>query len=357
MLKKITKVIIITILTILVFSLVMAWRLDVFVTINEQKPESCEGIELVGSAEDIEIDYTNGIAYLSILDRKALIQEKDVQGSIGKIDLNNMPWEIETVFTGKDLGNFRPHGLSIYGNTLAAINHPKERGTEPESIEMFLISEKGIVHDKTLNSKLLESPNDLVLVDENKLYIGNDSMFNSNISSFGKIQQQMGRPYSTIVFYNGIDMSIAAENLASVSGLNITEEGFIVASETSAKRIRVLKQLNDGNLEKIGTISLSGSPDNISIFGKKIIVAQVASVFSLIQHFIALQKGDYQPSPSKIESLLFKSNNEKYIDKRNVMFLSLGNDISTASVGAQWDNKLLIGSITDDKIYVCEVEK
>ena len=37
------------------------------------------------------------------------------------------------------------------------------------------------------------------------------------------------------------------------------------------------------------------------------------------------------------------------------MFLSLGEDISTASVGAQWDDKLLIGSITDDKIYVCQL--
>ena len=37
------------------------------------------------------------------------------------------------------------------------------------------------------------------------------------------------------------------------------------------------------------------------------------------------------------------------------LFLSLGEDISTASVGVQWDDKLLIGSITDDKIYVCQL--
>jgi len=335
----------------------MAWRLDVFVKIDEKKPSTCEAIELYGSAEDIEIDYSNGTAYLSILDRKGLIQGKDVQGSIGRIDLKNMPWEIESVFSGEGLDNFRPHGLSLYGDTLVAINHPKERGIEPESIEMFLISETGVEHIKTLSSSLLESPNDLVLVAEDTLYIGNDSMFNSNISSFEKIQQQLGRPYSTIVFYDGIDMTIAAENLASVSGLNVTKEGYIIASETNAKRIRVLKQLNDGKLEKLGSISLDGSPDNISVLEDKINVAQVASVLSLIQHFVSLQKGEYKPSPSKIESLIFDSNKAKYLKTREVLFLSLGDDISTASVGVQWEDNLLIGSITDDKVYVCKLEE
>ena len=357
MIKKITKVTLCIILVIMAFSLLMAWRLDVFVTINEKKPESCQAIELDGSAEDIEIDYKNGIAYLSILDRRGLIEEKDVQGAIGKIDLNSMPWKVENVFSGEGLDNFRPHGLSLYGDTLVAINHPKERGIEPESIEMFLISETGVEHIKTLSSSLLESPNDLVLVAEDKLYIGNDSMFNSNISSFEKIQQQLGRPYSTIVFYDGIDMTIAAENLASVSGLNVTKEGYIIASETNAKRIRVLKQLDDGKLEKLGSISLDGSPDNISVLEDKINVAQVASVLSLIQHFVSLQKGEYKPSPSKIESLIFDSNKAKYLKTREVLFLSLGDDISTASVGVQWEDNLLIGSITDDKVYVCKLEE
>ena len=102
-------------------------------------------------------------------------------------------------------------------------------------------------------------------------------------------------------------MTIAAENLASVSGLNVTKEGYIIASETNAKRIRVLKQLNDGKLEKLGSISLDGSPDNISVLGDKINVAQVASVLSLIQHFCISPKGEYKPSPSKIESFIFDS--------------------------------------------------
>jgi len=39
------------------------------------------------------------------------------------------------------------------------------------------------------------------------------------------------------------------------------------------------------------------------------------------------------------------------------LFLSLGDDISTASVGVQWEDNLLIGSITDDKVYVCKLEE
>ena len=75
----------------------------------------------------------------------------------------------------------------------------------------------------------------------------------------------------------------------------MTEEGYIIASETNAKRMRVLKQLDDGELEKLGAISLDGSPDNISISEIKSLLLRLPAS-SLIQHFISLQKGDYKPS-------------------------------------------------------------
>ena len=44
MIKKITKVTLCIILVTLVFSLFMAWRLDVFVKIDEKKPSTCEAL-------------------------------------------------------------------------------------------------------------------------------------------------------------------------------------------------------------------------------------------------------------------------------------------------------------------------
>ena len=67
--KKITKVTLCIIAIIALLLLLMAWRIGYFVDIQESKPKTCEAINLSGSAEDIDIDYKNGIAYPYLTDR------------------------------------------------------------------------------------------------------------------------------------------------------------------------------------------------------------------------------------------------------------------------------------------------
>ena len=168
----------------------------------------------------------------------------------------------------------------------------------------------------------------------------------------------MGRPYSSIAYYDGSDISIAIDNLSSVSGIDAVNNQYILASETNAKRLAILKRdTESGVLKKIKTFSLNGSPDNINAFGESILVAQIPSVFALIQHFIALQKGEYIPSPSKIERLTWSESSNDLEKETKLLFLSEGNDFSTASVGAVWEDTLLIGSITDKKVYICRLNE
>ena len=56
--------------------------MDAFKTIENNTPESCSSLVMDGSAEDIEIDYARGYAYLSVQDRAALIRGEMVQGRI-----------------------------------------------------------------------------------------------------------------------------------------------------------------------------------------------------------------------------------------------------------------------------------
>ena len=355
--KKITKVTLCIIAIIAVFSLFMAWRIGYFVDIQESKPKTCEAINLSGSTEDIDIDYKNGIAYLSILDRQSLILGEDVRGTIGMINLRERPLKVENAIKDLVLENFRPHGISLLDDQLVVINHPKQRGIDLESVEIFSIEKnRTLIHQKSIASELFDSPNDLVLVEEDKFYVGNDK--DLSLSSFEKIQEQMGRPYSSIAYYDGSDISIAIDNLSSVSGIDAVNNQYILASETNAKRLAILKRdTESGVLKKIKTFSLNGSPDNINAFGESILVAQIPSVFALIQHFIALQKGEYIPSPSKIERLTWLESSNDLEKETKLLFLSEGNDFSTASVGAVWEDTLLIGSITDKKVYICRLNE
>ena len=344
--------------------------MDAFKTIDNNTPESCRALIMDGSAEDIEIDYERGYAYLSIQDRAALIRGEMVQGRIVKINLNKKPYEIISALSEQPQ-HLRPHGISLHIDNkgkrhLAVINHPKNRGLEPENVDLFSEENNGIFkHTKTISDPLFKSPNDLLLVSKNQFYVGNDK---GGETSFDKIQENLGRPMSNIAYFDGNSTSVAAKNLSQVSGINISkDQNLIFASETTAKRISVFhRNMDNGTLKKIHRIKLDGSPDNINVSeDNSLVVATIPKVMALIQHFIALQKGEIKPSPSQVIQIKYKTTVEhddstlrelKVRDlEKNELFMSDGTDISTASVGAILDNRLFIGSIDDNKILICDL--
>ena len=75
-------------------------------------------------------------------------------------------------------------------------------------------------------------------------------------------------------------------------------------------------------------------------------VAGHANTMKLIMHFI---KGT--PAPSQVLRVIPDNDGNAAIDE---IYLNAGDGISASSVGATYGNKLLIGSITDRKLLVCE---
>ena len=95
----------------------------------------CDSLPLDGSAEDITVDRERGFAYISYMDRAALIRGEAVQGTIMRIDLNRVPLVPEDALLDRP-AHLRTHGLSLYispegKRSLFVINHPVNRGTEP----------------------------------------------------------------------------------------------------------------------------------------------------------------------------------------------------------------------------------
>ena len=220
-------------------------------------------------------------------------------------------------------------------------------------IDLFIETSNGLFDFvRSVSDPLFQSPNDVLLVEKEKFYVGNDK---GGVSTADKIQEQMGRPMSTVVFYDGKSANIAIKNLSSVSGINLSlDQRTVYASETNAKRMAVLKRnLMDGSLEKIKTVKLTGSPDNINVSEDgSLVVANIPKVLALIQHFIALQNNEYKPAPSQVVRIDF---DEEGNHRSKELFMSDGYDMSTTSVGAIWSNKLFMGSIDDKQMYVCEL--
>ena len=64
------------------------------------------------------------------------------------------------------------------------------------------------------------------------------------------------------------------------------------------------------------------------------------------------RSGEIKPSPSQVVRINYQGLGDSNIDE---LFMSEGDDFSTASVGAIWNDRLFMGSMDDNKMLVCDL--
>ena len=324
-----------------------------FRTIEPHFAGTCESLPLDASAEDITIDRERGIAYISYLDRQSLIKGEggNLQGTIMRLDLNHRPLVPEDALLDKP-AQLRTHGLSLFidpagKRSLFVINHPVNRGAEPELVEVFDEVEPGnFRHRETFASPLFNSPNDLVAVGPRQFYVANDKPLKGGLAAG---LQQLGIGASPLTYFDGTAARVVLDDIASGGGINISANGkTLYVSETAGQRIRVLQRdPATGDVTEQARIAIPTSPDNIEVAADgSLTVAGHANTLKLIQHFI-----NGSPAPSQVLHVIPHADGTAAIDE---IYLNGGEQISASSVGVIWGKKLLIGSITSRQILVCE---
>ena len=353
LIKQLLKIIGLLVLVAVVGSLYVLNRGGAFRTLEPHFAGTCESLSLDASAEDITIDRERGYAYISYLDRQSLIKGEggNVQGTIMRLDLNRLPLVPEDALLDKP-AHLRTHGLSLYidpagKRSLFVINHPVNRGAEPELVEVFDEVEPGrFRHRETFASPLFNSPNDLAAVGPQQFYVANDKTLKGGLAAG---LQQLGVGASPLTYFDGTAARVVADDIASGGGINVSADGStLYVSETSAQRIRVLQRdPATGDVTDKARIAVPTSPDNIDVAADgSLTVAGHANILKLIQHFI-----NGSPAPSQVLRVMPNPAGSAAIDE---LYLNAGEQISASSVGVTWGRKLLIGSITARQILVCE---
>lgn len=324
-----------------------------FKTIEPHGDDNCETLPLEASAEDIAIDRDRGFAYLSYLDRQSIVKgSKTVQGTIMKVDLNSPTLRPEPAL-GSQPPFFRPHGLSLYvapdgARTLMAINHPANRGTEPEAIVIFQETEPGrFVMVDEVSSPLFNSPNDIAAVGPRQFYVANDKATGGGLAG---ALQQVGIGASPLVYFDGSEARVVAKDIASGGGINVSADGStLYVTETAGMRLRVLdRNPATGEVTDKARIPLGTSPDNVDVAADgSLTIGAHANTLALIRHFIS-----GSPSPSQVLRVVPGNGNAATIDE---IYLDDGSNISAGSGGFTYGNKLLLGSITARQVQVCEM--
>jgi arylesterase/paraoxonase len=325
--------------------------------INPHFDGICKSIENIPGPEDITI-LDNGLAIISSDFRRKIesndflysYENKDLnslQGNIYFYDLNNYS-SSPLNMTEKLNFEFHPHGISTYLNDennlyLSVVNHT----SKGDFIEIFYYDNIELKHLETISSPLLVSPNDIVLINESQFYVTNDHGFSKPFFKLFEDYLQMSK--SNILFYDGSYFIEVVADLQMANGINVSRDKKIVyCAETIGQKLNIYRRNQlDNSLSLLESIEIDSGLDNIEIdLDGNLYIGSHPKLFDFIKH--AKDKTHFSPSQ------VFKISPDYTLIEE--IFLSDGNDLSASTVGAFYNNVLLIGAVFDNHFLHCELE-
>jgi len=328
----------------------LLWSAGQFKTIDSHFSGTCRPVEGIVGAEDITIHPTTGIAYISVCDRRAVGSGEPGNGGIFAYDMNtNGALPINLIPEADP--DFQPHGISLYTgqdgqDALFVVNHQGGNNT----IEIFLLRDNRLVHQKTAADAALVSPNDLVGVGPEQFYVTND---HRHPGGFKRMVEEYARQaWSNVLFYTGSEFVEAASGLGYANGINVSSDGRLLYVSTTVERALHVYDRNPATHEisLMKKIDLSTGLDNIELdTAGRLYIAAHPKLLTFVKH----SKDAALLSPSQILSLDARTDGSYRVEE---IYLDSGAEISGSSVAAVSGNRMLIGAVFDPKFLDCRLD-
>lgn len=340
----------VVVLAVSVWGLHLLWLAGTFRRIHPHFAGSCHLIRGPVGPEDITIHPRTGVAYISATDRRAVLAGKPVPGAIYAYDLNASPATLVNL-TPKADSQFQPHGISLWAGAdgreaLFVVNHPMVGDRpDPNNIEIFDLTEKGLIHRATLTDPLLVMPNDLVAVGLDRFYVTNTH--ENAPGSLQTLETYLQLSGAQVLFYGPGGFRPAIKDLVMPNGINLSPDGrTLYVASTTGRAVRFYDR--DPAAEALAfrqEIPLGSGADNIEIdeHGNLWIGAH--------PKLLRVEAHGTDPktlSPSQVLRVTPDGKVEE-------IFLDDGTTLSTSTVGAVRGRRLLIGNVFDDGFLDCEM--
>ncbi len=339
---------------IALFILRTVWLSGAFKTIANKFSGTVMAVEGLPGVEDIAIDQTTGIAFLSSDDRWAkMLRNQTVNGAIYTLDLNDSvpnPVLAKTNFLKND---FHPHGISFYlspdgKKMLFVVNH----GANGNFIEIFEYRNDSLQHLESISDSLIVSPNDVVGVGERSFYFTNDH--NEKPSRVRGFKDLLMIGTGNVGYYDGTQVTItSAQDILYANGINVSLDGnHLYAAATSDRKILVYQRdTSSGALMLNSEIETGTGVDNIDVDAEgNLWVGCHPQLLKFLSH----AKDEVALSPSEIIKLT-PAGDGKFMQQS--IYMNDGSELSASSVGVVYKNILLIGPVFQRHMLIGRMER
>jgi arylesterase / paraoxonase len=309
---------------------------------------SCKTIPLDQNAEDLRVDPTNGLVYLTY-------SAGDI-GSIGTVMLldPNVAEPHVRAALASDPSGFAPSGLSLYtpasGKKRLFVTSRTRLGSH--FVQIFDQSPTGaFTPAETIRDRLLWSPTAIVAVGPRQFYVVNQLGFKSEYNGNDvKFSDRLRGNQSTVVYYDGEQMKIVASGLGLASGMTLSPDGRqAYVAESSRGRISTYdRDPSTGALKRTGQIRIHGAPHNMS--------TDTDGTLWVSLHprgfgFMDWVWGDDDRAPTEILKVTPNAAEDKQVEE---IYINDGKELSAGSAAAPRNaNQFVASSRTDKKLLIC----
>lgn len=327
----------------------MVWNLvpasGMFAGLKPKLIDECRAVAVFPGTEDVTIDPELGVAFISADDRRATLAGAPVQGGVYALRLDGS--DRVSKVSPDSFGEFHPHGLSLWRGEdgrkrLFVINHS---GRDGDKVEIFDVGTGGaLMHVDSVSFPVMTSPNDVLGVGPRSFYVTNDKAFKEGFMS--QAEAYLALPLASLAYFDGQDGKIAARGLAYANGVNMSADGKSVYATAFLGRQVVVydRDAATGALARKKSIRVNTGPDNVEVASDGALwIGGHSKVFDFLKHI----RDPSHVSPSHIIRVNPDSGTVED------MLIDTGGTINASSVGAVWDEILIVGSVFDDHVMVC----
>ncbi|MFM1876164.1 MAG: hypothetical protein RL266_1901 [Bacteroidota bacterium] len=310
---------------------------------NRFEGETVMEIPIKG-AEDITVSLEDSFAIVSATARLEFPPTEQEKGGLYYMELKSGNFVL-THLTSNFGKPFAPHGISMFKRdsvyTIAVVNHMLDE----HSIEIFTLVGKTLTHVRTERSTKLVSPNDIVLLDENRFYVTND---HKNPEGFGRLVEDYGGwAASNVLYFDGQNFTEAASGIAFANGINYdASRNLLFVASPRKFRIQVYQPEEDGALTFVENIPSGSGVDNLEFDANGNIWS---GCHPKLLSFAAYAKGKSETAPSEIIKVSYRSKGDFDVES---IYANDGSQVSATSVAAPFGNLLLVGTVKDEKMLV-----